>query len=274
MKIQNIFTLLYPSSYINKKSQQLLSNILNSQGLTPIENTEDQDIFIIGFPKSGNTWLNNIVAHLVYGLNYNQSKGLIDCIVTDMHAYKFYKRINNVCYFKSHSLPESKFKKVIYIYRDGRDALLSYYHMNKNLNNDLKLEDYFSKSSNLYPCKWHEHINAWFKNPYNADIIYIKYETLKEDPVSEIKKIANFINCNYTDHIIDYIIEQTSFKSMQQLEKNDVIWKKSKENQGWKDTKMFVRKGEIGGYKSEVSQKLIEEFNDYSFKELKKLYYI
>lgn len=250
--------------YIRKRVQSGVENELQKYGFTPIAETADKDVFVIGFPKSGNTWLLHIVAHLYYGLNYNQSKNLISMIVPDRHETNYYRRINETCFFKSHELPSPQFKKVIYIYRDGRDALYSYYMMEKGKNKDVSLEDFFMEDKPMYPCKWHEHLEAWVRNPYDAEILYVRYEDLKKTPQQVFAKIADFINARHTNESIEYCIEQTSFKTMTQLEKNDAYWKEQKQKKGWTETGQFVRKGAVGDYMQNVPKHLIDEFNAYS----------
>lgn len=110
-------------------------------GLTPIHETNPEDVFIVGFPKSGNTLMQHIITHLVYGINEEGSRSMVNLIVPDIYANSHYFRFNTVCYFKSHERPQPNYKRVIYLVRDGREALLSYYHMMKNMGKDISLTD-------------------------------------------------------------------------------------------------------------------------------------
>ena len=107
------------------------SSVKFTGGLNPISETAAGDVFIVGYPKSGNTLMQHIIAHLYYGLNKNSGRSMISLIVPDVYRNSHYFRLNEVCFFKSHDLPNPRYRKVIYIMRDGRQALLSYYHMQK-----------------------------------------------------------------------------------------------------------------------------------------------
>lgn len=250
----------------SKQKQEAFKGML---GQIPITHTKPEDIFIIGFPKSGNTWMQHIVSHLYYHLNSNQSRALVNLITPDVYANKAYHRLNDVCFFKSHDLPKERYRNVIYIMRDGRDALLSYYHMQKNMGNNESLEDYFRGKATISPCAWHEHVTAWRNNPFRANIFFVKYEDLKEKNFETIKKIALFINApDSSDEFIKYVTSQTTFNNMKALETRDDFWRKNKQDANFKEGSFFVRKGKQGGYKNEVSKELLNEFNKYSRKVL------
>ncbi len=245
------------------------AKVLPFIGQRKISDTEDHDIFIIGFPKSGNTWMQHIISHLYYHLNGNQSRSIINMIVPDVYANSHYLRLSDVAFFKSHDLPKPHHKKVIYIVRDGRDALLSYYHMQKNRSHDVQLKDFFSKEAKLFPSLWHEHVEAWTENPNNANILYIKYEDLIYKNHETIKTIGQFINAsNLSQDFINYVSEETSFDSMRNVEKHDNAWKESKKKSKIKEGAFFVRKGKVGEYATDVPEELIQHFNSFSKKAL------
>ena len=116
---------------MSKKLKKYIKRILfgdpNSQErikflspLVAINDTQDQDVFVVGFPKSGNTLMQHVMAHLIYGLNQNGSRSLISLLTPDIYTNSHYFRFSDVCYFKSHDLPKPEYKRVIYIMRDGR----------------------------------------------------------------------------------------------------------------------------------------------------------
>src|SRR5579862_3808690 len=98
-------------------------------GLRPIGETEPSDIFVCGFPRSGHTWFQNLLAGVVFGANPEFAHdSLIQDLVPDVHYKRFYKRYGPNAYFKSHALPRKEYRRVVYLLRDGRDAMVSYYH--------------------------------------------------------------------------------------------------------------------------------------------------
>ena len=55
--------------------------------------------------------------------------------------------------FLNRTICPNQYKKVIYIMRDGREALLSYYHMARNMGTPVSLEDLYSGKIKLYDTK-------------------------------------------------------------------------------------------------------------------------
>ena len=213
-------------------------------GILPINNTMLNDVFIVGFPKSGNTLMQHIIAHLYYGLNEEASRTMVNLITPDIYANSHYFRFNEVCFFKSHDLPKPEYKKVIYIMRDGREALLSYYHMMKNMGTPVSLKDLYSGKIKLYNVTWGEHIAQWESNPYQADILWIKYEDLKANKINILQRICTFLNIDRSTNELEKVIEFTSLKHMKEMEKR-IDWAKMKKNK-FLMGKNFVRQGMLG----------------------------
>ena len=96
------------------------------RGFDPIGQFQDDDVFIAGFPKSGNTWLQLIIATMIYGLDPARSpEKLTQELVPDVHYKEFFKRFRSPTVFKTHDLPRPEHRRVINIVRDGRDVLCS-----------------------------------------------------------------------------------------------------------------------------------------------------
>lgn len=263
--------IINPRNFINEKieikSRDKLENLKKTDFLYPINEIFKEDVIIAGFPKSGNTWMQTLISGLVYGIDteYLTDK-LAQEIVTDLHGRTLYKRINKICYFKSHHLPQPNFRKVIYIVRDGRDALTSYYYFNKNLGLNVSLNEMIKNNSNVYPCSWSKHVKSWLNNPYKSEILYIKYEDLLTNPQKELIKICEFLNLTRSIEIIDRVINGSQIDKM----RNRVSESGGMGHKSWQGNKgkVFFRKGKIGDYKNLFSNEEIIFFNSLAKEEL------
>src|SRR5437762_10919798 len=107
-------------------------------GLKPIEEAAPTDIFVVGFPRSGHTWFQNLIAGVVFGVDPEFAHdSLIQDLVPDVHYKHVFKRHGPTAYFKSHALPMKEYRRVVYLLRDGRDAMVSYWHFLSALSQKL-----------------------------------------------------------------------------------------------------------------------------------------
>lgn len=236
-----------------------------------IDDTNDNDVFVVGYPKSGNTLMQHVISHLVYNLNEETSRSIVNILCPDIHANKYYNRINDRCYFKSHMMPQPSYKNVIYIVRDGRQALLSYFHMVKNMGGSIELNDLYNDRIKLFGCTWGQHVESWANNPFNANILWIKYEDLIGDKTTTLKKIAEFTGLPRTIDEINNVDKFTSIDFMKLLEKK-ADWVKMKGKKFQNTDKEFVREGKSRGYRNEVDEDLIKLFEQNNLSTLKRFY--
>lgn len=255
-KILITLKLLEPQSTVSSEK------ITFPGGIVPINETQPEDVFIVGFPKSGNTVMQHIIAHLVYGVNEEVSRSMVNLITPDVYSNSHYFRFNSVCFFKSHERPQPNYKKVIYLLRDGREALLSYYHMVKNMGGDVSLNDLYEGKVNIFGGMWHEHLNEWEKNPYEADMLFIKYEDLKTNKLDVLNRLCVFLDLKRTSQELGKVLEHTSFEFMKQLEQKD-DWKKMKKENNFNQGN-FVRKGSLNSFKEEVPKDILKIFKEKS----------
>lgn len=236
----------------------------------PITEFSEEDVFIVGYPKSGHTWFQNLVAGVVYGINPEYaSDTVIQELVPDVHYKQYYKRFQTPMFFKSHLLPRSEYKRVVYLLRDGRDVIVSYYNHNRALmGGQINFLKIVKEGVGLFPCKWHEHVEAWLSNPYNAEMIVIKYEDLKKRPVEELKRFCAFVGIKRNDLWLKSVAEKTSFEKMRQKE---LVY--GWDNPRWPRDKRFVRRGQIGSYKDEMPPDVLEAFLQDSAETLRKCGY-
>lgn len=249
-----------------------LSVLRRNDLVIPIDDIRPNDIIVAGYPKSGNTWMQTLVSGLVFGVNTNYlPPTLANELVVDVHTRNFYKRFNNEAYFKSHNVPQKNYKNVIYIVRDGRDAMVSYFAMNTKLGMNVSMDEMIIDGKGIFPCKWHEHVRSWVDNPFNANMIIIKYEDLIRNPIDEMNKICDFIGVIRSSDEINQVIAGSSFeKAVEKASKFNRLGHMSWDRGNAID---FYRKGKIGSYKDDMKIELLEYFNKESINELNLLDY-
>lgn len=238
-------------------SPEAVKEFCAATGLRPIDQFSEKDVFVVGYPKSGNTWMQYLVAGAFYGIDLQTAPdALIQDLAPDVHFKKFFKPLFPVTFFKSHFLPRPEYRKVVYLLRDGRDTMVSYWHYLEGLvGKDLDFLELVQTGRELFPCKWHEHVAQWLANLYSAQMITVRYEDLKKDTVAELRRIRDFAGLTCPDSALERAAQHSSFAAMKHREAS-FAW----ENPQIPKNKQFIRRGQIGSYEDEMSSAVRDAF--------------
>ena len=218
----------------------------------------DRDVFLISYPRSGNTWVRFLIANLL------KPEG----VEIDFHNVQEYvpeiNRNNDIIealpsprVIKSHALYKSAFPKVIYLVRDGRDVYVSYYYYRlKQLDEGITFSDYLRRIDH-FPCLWNEHVESWLKwDQPQPNMLLVRYEDLLSNPEAELRKMVDFIGIDISNDVITHAVEVSRFDKMREIDQT----KGRKYN--LTGTKDFVRKGKAGTWQDEYSQEDIAYFKE------------
>ena len=233
------------------------ARIYAATGLVSTAQCMEGDIYIAGYPKSGNTWMQYLVSGLYYGANPQfVPDALVEELVPYHDGHRYYRRFSDPMFFKTHGLPVPQYRRVIYLLRDGRDAMVSYFHHLSALKGrEIDFLHAIETGEELFPSKWHEHVDAWQANPYGAEMIFMRYEDLKKDTVTELLRLCDFADISRDRAFLETVVQQASFENMRQKEK-ETGWS----NPAWPKDKPFVRRGQVGSYRDEMSPDVLEAF--------------
>src|SRR6476660_6161204 len=92
-------------------------------------NVRPDDIFLVSYPKSGNTWTRFLIANLAYP-EKNPDFSNINELIPDPEAMSMrdLEKLAGQRILKSHQYFDPRYQKVMYVVRDPRDVVLSEYH--------------------------------------------------------------------------------------------------------------------------------------------------
>lgn len=249
------------------------SDIVLRTDLMPINQFSDKDIFVVGYPKSGNTWFQNLITGIYFGIDPELAPDtLIQELVPDIHFKKQYRRFKTPMFFKTHNLPRPEYKRVIYLVRDGRDVMVSYYHYQMAIMNEkIDFMAMVRDGKGLFPGKWHEHIQAWDANPYHAEKMIIKYENLKQDPLTILTQFCAFAQIERDQTFLQHVIDHAQFAKLQAKERDGRMFFA---NDMWPRNKDFFRRGIVGSYKDEMPLDVLDVFLQHANPMLREMGYV
>jgi hypothetical protein len=224
------------------------------------------DTFLVSFPRSGNTWTRFLVCNLINPddpVNFARLESRIPEIydVTDRNLRAFPRpRI-----IKSHECFDPRYKKIIYIVRDPRDVLISYYEFQlkrRVISDELSLEEFVPRfmESEIEPKtgSWRDHVVSWTATRGGQkNFLLLRYEDMIADTQKESTKIAAFLGLDSSPERIARAVTLSSADRMRKLEKEQSRqWKETKKT---RQDKPFVRKAASGGWKSILSEKAVAQ---------------
>lgn len=189
----------------------------------------DDDVFIVSYPKSGNTWVRFILGALIFSERIDWRN--MDFIVPDIYRMtdKELLRTRRPRFLKSHSSYDKRYKKIVYIVRNPEKVAISYfYYMLK-----FKRRGYSENSESLNKFlldfmagsiddfgNWDINVRSWLHSPQanNEDLIICKYEDLVNDPGNQVRRILEFLGIQRSDEEIFWALDWASKDNMHRLE--------------------------------------------------------
>ncbi|KAG7235200.1 hypothetical protein INR49_003111, partial [Caranx melampygus] len=227
---------------------------------------QDTDILIVSYPKSGTTWLQEIVT-LVSSRGDPQMTQTVPNWTRAPWLEQYYfagvleASPNKPRIITTHlpyhllgpALQGSK-AKVIYVSRNPKDVVVSFYHFHKMANflpeagTFPEFIDRFLEGTLNYGS-WFDHIKGWTSQTATMDnLLHITYEEMSLDLHGAIKRVGSFMQCPLEEDEINNCVQYCSFSSMKN--NNMVNYTLVPEEIMDHSKGSFMRKGKTGDWKT------------------------
>ncbi|CAL9118377.1 unnamed protein product [Musa acuminata var. zebrina] len=211
------------------------------------------DVLVATVPKSGTTWMKALVFSTIHrGSGVDSRRALESCnphecipflelqIYTNNRVPDLSKlpppRLFST-HIPFHSLPASVVDsdcRVVYVCRNPKDNFVSLWHHKKRHATEANEEpwqlekalDSFCKGFSFYGPYW-DHVLGYWKAHLERPkkILFVKYEELLQDTVAQVKRLAEFLGCPFSEDeekegVIDGIVRLCAMDSLSNLEVN------------------------------------------------------
>lgn len=265
-----------------KKNQEMHSNHFDSTIWNDFKFRND-DIVISTYAKSGTTWMQQIIAQLLFngaeGMPVAEMSPWLDLRVPPAEIkLQAVEEQTHRRFVKTHlpveALVYSPKAKYIYIGRDGRDVVWSMYnhhvtaneHWYEALNDTPGLvgppmqkpvdsikqyyHDWLEKDGYPFWPHW-ENVSSWWNIRNLPNLLFVHFANLKRDMEGEIKRIARFLEIPTGELNWESIVEHCSFDYMKSHADLSVPLGGAFWDGG---AKTFIHKGQNGRWRDVLSE--------------------
>lgn len=181
-------------SKIRRLSQRLVG--------PPVLEIQPTDCFLVSWPRSGNTWMRYMLFNALHPdhewdvLTIDQRMPMLNR--PDLSHLLKPMAGQGYRMFKSHGAFEERLLRgrVVYIVRDGRDALLSLYHYRQQMDGVSVPFSEFTRAAllgNVDYGSWQSHVDGWLAHGGHPSVLVMKYEEMLREPMQHLRRtLAHF----------------------------------------------------------------------------------
>lgn len=238
------------------------------------------DIFLVSYPKSGNTWTRFLIGNIASGADGSLDFRNIDRVVPDIHAASIAEIDSTPSprFIKSHASFDPTYPRVIYIVRHPLDVLVSYYHYSKKVHTiapDCTMEQYarlFLEEPGPYGT-WAQNVESWTAAMAgNPRFLLLRYEDMLEDTARELCKIIAFVGLPARKEVVEGAVKLSSSENMRQLEQEQAsAWQATRASD---QSIPFVRKAIAGGWREDLDPSIAARVAEQWHAPMRRLGYI
>lgn len=215
-------------------------------------------VHLVEYPRCGGTWIRHLMQDAM-----------------GVQQYATDRIISRDTIIQCHVLPNSSIRRAVVVFRDPRDALVSFYHKkvhyDKRFRGERPLEfggyrhdpdrpvedDFFAYLKAQLEAPDHPRFSfgqftrAWLDKP---DTCVIKYEDCKADPVRELDRLVRFVGREVPESALVQAVDKNSFANRTRQRGGTV------RREGQSDSSQFERKGIVGDWRNVFNQSACELF--------------
>ncbi|XP_037675956.1 sulfotransferase 2B1 isoform X2 [Choloepus didactylus] len=222
-----------PGEYFRYKGIPFPVGLYSSESISIAENAcdvRDDDIFIVTYPKSGTTWMIEILSLILRDGDASWVRSVpiwerAPWCETIMGAFSLPDQ-SSPRLMSSH-LPIQLFTKaffsskakVIYLSRNPRDVVVSLYHYSKIAGQlkdpgtpDQFLWDFLNGEVQF--GSWFDHIKGWIRMQGKENFLFITYEELQQDLRGSVQRVCEFLGRSLGEEALDSVVAHSAFGAM------------------------------------------------------------
>lgn len=223
----------------------VVNNLLDSTRWARIS-ARDGDVVVVTWAKSGTTWVQQILAQLILPDEMPQALTRLSpwienryvplekmCATLDAQTHRRFMKTH----LPANAIEYKDRTKYIFVGRDGRDVVWSWYNHHRNLNNHFyelirstpgcvapflmppgdDVREYFLEwlAKDGYPLwPFWAHVRSWWELRHSPNILLLHYDELKGNFPEAVTRIGRFLDMDVKSSGIERISDRCTFTYM------------------------------------------------------------
>lgn len=246
----------------------LRNTVLAQRGLGP------NDVFLASYPRSGSSWMRFLIMEMFAGdANFEDFARAVPYLGHHRNARSLLPGGGR--FIKTHELFSPAYRKAIHLVRDPRDVAVSYFRFMQRLQKivlrpgddeaasfDRFIDALIAGRVDAFGT-WQSHLLSWLDaaDSRSADILRLRFEDLRADPVSGTQTIARFLGRDLAPVDAERIAQGSSIEQMRSAERSAIESGRSKVGQLGRRTGItLVNSGSVEGWRERMTPDQVARF--------------
>ncbi|XP_064596369.1 sulfotransferase 1C4-like [Liolophura sinensis] len=237
---------------------------------------KSDDITVVCYPKSGTHWVERILHYLTSeeALDKVQHHTSIPIEVIVPHLPKTQLEVLRespspriiTTHLPFELCPRESQEgkgKIILVIRNPKDVVVSHYLFHQKVNpkawSNFAWDDFlqvFSDPDTLPYGSWFNHVKKWLEHRNDSNLLIVKFEDLKRDLTNGVSRIADFVGRPISGDLASAIAAKCQFDNVKKEGQSE------KPEQGNVGISLYLRKGQVGDWKSHFTVAQNEMFDE------------
>lgn len=189
------------------------------------------DRYIVAHPRSGSTWLRTVIVNVLEP-EARSNPDVFNAVIPGVSIRSSWFRVRRQegdRIISSHTWYRRDIPKAVYLVRDGRDVLVSFYHYlitRRQGVETLSFAKFFDEyCKGRYGYIWPEHVESWLltgKDEMGDRLMVVRFEDMKADTEGVIGSILSFLNISEEPGRLRSAIEDARIERMRKIERSRI----------------------------------------------------
>ena len=198
-------------------------------------------VWIVSYPKSGNTWVRFLVCNLVFGVQ--DSAAALNHLAPDIHELPAVSDSpTEPVLMKTHfpfsaALPLAACTAAaIYVVRHPADVMLSNFHYSRRAGSQTSVDpvalahyvdEYLAARGaprwlELGMGAWDDHVRSWLVTRHPFPVLPVRYEDLQRDALAGARNLCAFLGLDRSTEEMARAVGGASFERLRRIEQQDI----------------------------------------------------